>query len=70
LKVRGGRREEKRVLSLGKAYFSSCSFIITPSASAAQRQIEELTLARSHNGLNHSKWRRVEKDLPKCLVIG
>jgi len=25
-----GRREEKRVLSLGKAYFSSCSSIITP----------------------------------------
>jgi hypothetical protein len=24
----------------------------------------------SYNILNHSKWRRIEKDLPKCLVIG
>jgi hypothetical protein len=23
-----------------------------------------------YNILNHSKWRRIEKDLPKCLVIG
>jgi len=24
----------------------------------------------SYNISNHSKWRRIEKDLPKCLVIG
>ncbi len=24
----------------------------------------------SYNILNHSKWRTIEKDLPKCLVIG
>jgi len=25
---------------------------------------------RTHNIFNHSKWRRIEKDWPKCSVIG
>jgi len=24
----------------------------------------------SNNNLNHSKWRRIEKDLPKCSMVG
>jgi hypothetical protein len=24
----------------------------------------------SYNNLNHSKWRRIEKDLPKCSMTG
>jgi hypothetical protein len=25
---------------------------------------------RSFNILNHSKWKRIEEDLPKCSVLG
>jgi len=49
LKVRGVEEKkikQKRILSLGKAYFSFCSSIIHCSfASAVQRLIEELKLA-------------------------
>jgi hypothetical protein len=64
-----GTREKTLVLSLGKAYFSSCSSTITPLPLLLKDELNSSSY-HSHNGLNHSKWRRIEKDVPKCLVMG
>jgi hypothetical protein len=36
---------------------------------AFQRRFVNLEKGFSYNILNHSKWRKFEKDLPKCSVI-
>jgi hypothetical protein len=56
--------EKKGVLQFDKAYFLNCSLGF-PSEDDLYR------LRRGfYNILNHSKWRTIEKDLAKCLVIG
>jgi hypothetical protein len=64
-----GRREKKKKSVTSKSLFLFLLFYNYSFASAIQRRIEKLKL-RSHNILNHSKWRRIEKDLPKCSVMG
>jgi hypothetical protein len=56
--------EKKDVLLFDKAYFLYCSlgFPFKDDLYRLRR--------RSYNILNHSKWRRIEKDLAKRPVIG
>jgi hypothetical protein len=67
LNIRGveeKKTEEKRVLTWN---FLFLLFLYNYSfASAVQRRLEKL---KFHDILNHSKWRRIERDLPKCSMI-
>jgi hypothetical protein len=50
-------------------YFLYCSFVA--GSLAFHFKDDSWSLRRhSYNILNHSKWRRIEKDLPKCSVMG
>jgi hypothetical protein len=62
------KTEKKHVLQLEKTYFLYC-FLGAPLALHFKDDLQSLR-RRSYNILNHSKWRRIEKDLPKCSVIG
>ncbi len=61
------KNEKNHVLQFEKMYFIYCYFLATPLSLQSLRR-------RSNNILNHSKWRKNEKDLPKVfghrLVFG
>jgi hypothetical protein len=61
--------EKKLLLQFDKTYFLYCSFLTALLAFHFKGELYSLK-RRSCNILNHSKWRRIEKDLPKCPVIG
>jgi hypothetical protein len=57
-------------LQFKKTYFSLLLFFwACPCALHLKDHLQSLR-RRSYNILNHSKWRRIEKDLSKCSVIG
>jgi hypothetical protein len=58
------QNEEK----LKKTYFLYCSFLDSPLPLHFKNDLESLRRC-SYNILNHPKWRRIEKDLPKCSTI-
>jgi hypothetical protein len=64
------KNEKKRVFcNLKKTYFLYSSFVARPLA--LHFKVDLCSLRRcSYNILNHSKWRTIEKELPKCSVIG
>jgi hypothetical protein len=62
-----GQNEKNHVLQFEKTYY--CSSLASPLALHFKDDLQSLR-RRSYNILNHSKWRRIEKDLPKCSVIG
>jgi hypothetical protein len=64
-----GRREEKRVLELGKAYFSSCSSTITPLPLLLKDELKAQVSAPITFSItqNEDKMRKI---LIKCSVIG
>ncbi len=54
---------------LKKRLFFYCSFLAAPLALHFKDDLESLKRC-FYNIFNHSKWRRIEKDLPECSVIG
>jgi hypothetical protein len=54
--------------AIQKMFFSLLLFLAAPLALHLKDDLSSLR-RRSYNILNHSKWRRIEKDLPKYLVI-
>jgi hypothetical protein len=63
------KNEKKCSLQFEKTYVLYYSFLAGPLALHFQDALWSLR-RRSYVILNYWKWRRVEKDLPKCLVIG
>jgi hypothetical protein len=66
--MRKSQKKEKSILQFRKMYFLHCSFLAAPLALHFQDDLLSLRTF-SYIILNHSKWRRIEKDLPKCSVI-
>jgi hypothetical protein len=63
------KNEKKRVLQFKKMYCLCCSFLAGSLALHFKNDLQSLRRL-SYNIVNHSKWRRLEKDLPKCSIIG
>jgi hypothetical protein len=62
------KNEKKCVLQFEKNYFLYWSFLAAPSTLHFQDDWQSLRRCL-YNILNHSKWKTIERDLPKCLVI-
>jgi hypothetical protein len=61
--------KKKHVLQFEKTNFLYCS-MLAEDPLALHFKDDLWSLRRcSNNILDHSKWRRIEKDLPKCSVI-
>ncbi len=65
---RRGPNEKKRFSIQGNVFFY-CSFLGGPLALHFKDDLKSLR-RHLYNILNHSKLRRIEKDMLKCLVIG
>jgi hypothetical protein len=61
--------EETCLLQFDKTYYLYCSFFTALLAFHFEGVLYSLK-RHSYNILNHSKWRRIEKDLSKCPVLG
>ncbi len=60
-------KKKKLILQFKKMYFLYCSFL---AGRLALHFKDDLYSLRRRSYKNHSKWRKFEKDLPKCSVIG
>jgi hypothetical protein len=60
---------KKTCFAIRKNIFSLLLFLAGALALHFKDDLQSLRRC-SHNILNHSKWRRIEKDLPKCLIEG
>ncbi len=65
---RRGQNEKNCVLQFEKMYFLYCYLLAGLLVLHCKDDLQSLRRC-SYNILNHSKWRRIEKDLPKCSVI-
>jgi hypothetical protein len=62
--------EKKMFCNLKNTYFLYSSFVAGPLALHFKGDLYSMRRHSYNNILNHSKWRTIEKDLPKCLVLG
>ncbi len=68
--MKAKKKKKKHDLQFEKKYSLYCSFLaVVPLALHYKDDLQSL-IRCSSNILNRSKWRRIEKDLPKCSVIG